>query len=78
MDATVDRMPKKKKPPTESIRINKEIVRQAGFVANHEGKTVPDLLNEILAPIMNKRYEEVIALLAAKLPANQGRPRKPT
>jgi len=39
-------------------------MRRARTVANHQDKTVPDLLHEILEPAIAKLYRSVVAEMA--------------
>lgn len=60
MVATVVRMPREKKPPTETVRLAKEMVRRINRVAAHEDKTVPDFLLELLTPLIESREAKML------------------
>jgi hypothetical protein len=61
MVATVRDMPREKKPPTETVRLAKELVRRINRIAAHLDKSVPDYLLEKLLPIIDKDESQMMA-----------------
>jgi hypothetical protein len=54
-------MPREKKPPTETVRLAKELVRRVNRIAAHQDKTVPDYLLEKLLPLIDKDEAQMLA-----------------
>jgi hypothetical protein len=54
-------MPREKKPPTETVRLAKDLVRRINRVAAHQDKTVPDYLLEKLLPLIDKDEAQMLA-----------------
>lgn len=61
MVASVLRMPREKKPPTETVRLSKELVRRINRIAAHKDKSVPDYLLERLGPIIEQDESQMLA-----------------
>lgn len=60
MVATLDPVAKPKKPPTETVRITKELVRRINRIAAHRDRSVPDYLSELLGPIIDRQEAQMI------------------
>ena len=60
----VDTLAVMAKPKTENARIASVIMLKARVVAARRNKSVPDLLNEVLGPIMDSLYDEEFAAMA--------------
>lgn len=61
MVATLRDMPREKKPPTETVRLAKDMVRRINRIAAHQDKTVPDYLLEKLLPLIDKDEAQMLA-----------------
>ena len=66
-------MPREKKPPTETVRLAKDLVRRINRLAAHVDKSVPDWLAAKLLPIV----ESDEAKMLAEMQAERGEKRKP-
>ena len=65
MVATLERMARVKKDPTEQVRLPVRIVRKAKMIAAHRDKSVPEYLAEIVESIIDRDYDEMAKELAA-------------
>lgn len=64
--AMVDTLPvmsRTKKDPTENIRLSISVVRKIRFLAADADKSIPDYLADLLKPIVDKKYAELLARL---------------
>lgn len=61
MVATLRNMPREKKPPTETVRLSKDLVRRINRIAAHLDKSVPDYLLEKLGPLIDKDEAQMLA-----------------
>lgn len=52
---------KSSKSGTTPVRIALDVARDAAIVAAYEDKSVPDLLSEILRPVLAKKADEYAA-----------------
>lgn len=49
-----------KKKPTETVRVAADLVRRINRIASHLDKSVPDYLNEILGPIVDRHEAKML------------------
>lgn len=76
MRLTLARMPRQKKPPTETVRVPKELAKMATLIAAHQDKSVPDYLADLLLPLLRRDHEAMIDdLNKGRQPPPQSRPR---
>jgi hypothetical protein len=75
MVATLERMAREKKPPTETVRLAREMVRRINRIAAHRDMTVPDYLLEKLGPIVDADEAGMLADLKKEL-GDECRPKK--
>jgi plasmid stability protein len=59
MPATISTMPRPKKPPTITVRLDKDVARQLRIVAAAHDKDVPDYLANVLRPILAKELRKL-------------------
>lgn len=57
MIATLERMSRPKTPPTENVRIESTLAKQARMVAADLDMSVPKLLSDLLRGPLGERYE---------------------
>jgi hypothetical protein len=57
-------MQRTRKPPTESVRIEKDLARMARMVAADEDLSVPELLSDLLRGPLTQRYHAVTVKMA--------------
>lgn len=60
MADTLVRMPKPKKPPTDTVRMPSELKHRVERVAAHRQQTVPEYLAERLGPIVDKDEAQML------------------
>jgi hypothetical protein len=61
MTATLDAVARRKKPPTENVRLDKEVARTLRILAAANDTPTPDFLTELLRPILDKQYREFLS-----------------
>lgn len=61
MTATLDLVSRPKKPPTESVRVEKDVAKHARMVAAALDVSLPDYLSNTLRPIVEQQLREVMA-----------------
>jgi predicted transcriptional regulator len=64
MNAMLERMPREKKPETESVRISKELAKKLRHLATHADVSMPEYLEQVLTPLVEAEFQKLIAELA--------------
>lgn len=59
MPATIASMPRERKPPTVTVRLDKELARQLRIAAAANDQDVPDYLAGLLRPILAKELRRL-------------------
>ncbi len=75
MADTIDGMPRKRKPPTVSVRVSKDLAHKLRIVIASKGKDTSDYLGEILEPILAKELDALGRTLTGAEPPQKKRPK---
>jgi hypothetical protein len=57
---TLPAMGRTKKPETETVRLNKDLIRKLRHLAAHADISLPDYLADMLNPLVDKRFDAMV------------------
>ena len=63
MPSTLALMGREKKQPTDQVRLSKLLAKRLRQLAADADKSLPDYLTELIAPIVDKRFRELLKRL---------------
>jgi hypothetical protein len=69
MNGTLEGVSKPRKPPTESVRLDKDVARDARILAAALDVSMPDLLSQVLRPMIEAKMKEAGVSVSRRKPS---------